>query len=112
MEKCTQFTDLNQTNPELQSYIIQACKFGLMGYYSDGVTVKPNFDPNAKLPLTELATTISRLLRGEKYKGSGEWRYQSHLLALQKAGIIPFNLDPMKNELREEVYGILQKITE
>ncbi|MDR0369105.1 MAG: hypothetical protein LBH96_00795 [Candidatus Peribacteria bacterium] len=34
-DKCEAFTDLNQVNAELQSYIIKACEFGLMGYYSD-----------------------------------------------------------------------------
>jgi hypothetical protein len=109
---CENFTDLNQTNPELQSYIIQACELGLMGYYSDGITIKPTFNPNANLPLAEVATTVSRLLRGEKYKGSEEWRYQNHLLALQKAEFIPFNLDPMKKESRKEVYEILRRISQ
>jgi hypothetical protein len=107
---CANFADLNQVNPELQTYVTQACKLGLMGYYSNGVTVKPTFDPNAKLTLAEVAITVSRLLRGDTYKGSEQRWYQNHLLALQKANIILKGVDPMQKALRGEVYAILRKI--
>jgi hypothetical protein len=112
LSTCTTFTDLNQTNPELQSYIIQACKLGLMGYYSDGTTIKPAFDPNDPITVAEVATTISRLLRTTQYRGSEQRRYQNHLLAIQKAGYLPLDKNPMKNEERREVFQLLQKIAE
>ncbi|MDR2416051.1 MAG: S-layer homology domain-containing protein, partial [Candidatus Peribacteria bacterium] len=107
--QCTAFSDLNQTNAELQSYIIKACKFGLMGYYSDGKTVKPAFSPNATITLAEVATTLSRILRADSYQGTKQWRYHSHLLALQKVGIIPYNVDPMQPELRGTLFAMLMK---
>jgi hypothetical protein len=105
---CT-FSDLNQTNEELQNYIIQACELGLMGLNADGKTAQPAFHPNDTLTLAEVATIISRLLRNNTYRGSEEWWYHSHLLALQKADIIPRNIDPMKQELRGNVLLILMK---
>jgi hypothetical protein len=80
-----------------------------MGLEADGQTVKPAFKPNEPITLAEVATTISRLLRGETYRGSEEWRYQNHLLALQKTGIIPRNVDPMRKELRGSVFMFLKK---
>jgi hypothetical protein len=65
--QCSTFKDLNQVNEELQSYIIHACQFGLMGYRSDGLTQKPHFDPNDKITRAEVATVISRMLRGNTY---------------------------------------------
>jgi hypothetical protein len=110
VEKCNAFTDLNQTNSELQSYIIQACNLGLMGYYSNGIDAKPAFDPNTTITLAEIATTISRLFRGEQHKGTEKRWYQNHLLTLQKIGIIPPHLDPFQKETRQTVYEILRNI--
>ncbi|MDR2190899.1 MAG: hypothetical protein LBP53_07170, partial [Candidatus Peribacteria bacterium] len=62
------------------------------------------------ITLAEIATTISRLLRGNANKGNEERRYHNHLLALQKAGIIPRNIDPMRKELRGTVFQMLMKI--
>jgi hypothetical protein len=87
------------------------CQLGLMGYYSDGKTVQSAFRPNATITLAEVATIISRLLRGEIYKGSEERWYHNHLLALQKIGIIPQNIDPMRKELRGNVFEMLMNIT-
>jgi hypothetical protein len=108
--ECSTFTDLDQTNSELQSYITQACELGLMGYYSDGKQIKPAFEPNANITLAEVATTVSRLLRGEAHKGSEKRWYHNHLLALQKANIMAKGVDPMKKALRREVYEILRNI--
>jgi hypothetical protein len=107
--KCNTFTDLNQVNAELQAYIIKACELGLMGLQADGQTVKSAFKPNDTITLAEVATTISRLLRGETYKGSEQWRYHNHLLALQKAGIIPPEVDPMRKEVRGNILVLLMK---
>ncbi|MDR2190256.1 MAG: hypothetical protein LBP53_03555 [Candidatus Peribacteria bacterium] len=81
-----------------------------MGYYSDGKTVKSAFSPNATLTTAEVATTISRLLRGNANQGNEQWRYHNHLLALQKAGIIPRNIDPMKKELRGSIFQMLYQV--
>jgi hypothetical protein len=78
-----------------------------MGLQADGITPKSNFIPNEAITLAEVATTVSRLLRGETYKGSEERWYHNHLLALQKAGIIPRNVDPMRKELRGTVFSFL-----
>ena len=78
-----------------------------MGYYSDGATQQETFSPNNPVSRAEVATILSRMLRGEKYQGSEQWRYHSHLLALQKADYLPFNLDPMQLITRLEAYTLL-----
>ncbi|MDR2415902.1 MAG: S-layer homology domain-containing protein [Candidatus Peribacteria bacterium] len=98
------FNDISNQSADLQSYIIKACELGLMGLEADGQTVKSTFKPNETITLAEVATTISRFLRGATYRGSEEWRYQNHLLALQKAGIIPRNVNPMRPELRGNIF--------
>ncbi|MDR0370087.1 MAG: S-layer homology domain-containing protein [Candidatus Peribacteria bacterium] len=67
-DKCSSFTDLNQVNAELQSYIIKACEYGLMGYYADGETTKEYFSPTKEITRAEVATIISRMLRGNRYQ--------------------------------------------
>ncbi|MDR2190167.1 MAG: hypothetical protein LBP53_03065 [Candidatus Peribacteria bacterium] len=81
-----------------------------MGLQSDETAPKTYFIPNDTITLAEIATTISRLLRGNAYQGSEKWRYHNHLLALQKAGIIPRNIDPMRKELRGNIFQMLMKI--
>jgi hypothetical protein len=109
-ETCT-FSDLNQAPADLQPFIINVCELGLMGLNADGVTPKDYFIPNEPITLAEVATTISRLLRGNTYRGIEEWWYHNHLLALQKAGMIPQNVDPMRPEPRGNVFTLLRKIT-
>ncbi|MDR0651240.1 MAG: hypothetical protein LBG59_07795 [Candidatus Peribacteria bacterium] len=62
-EGCQSFSDLKQVNAELQSFIIQVCQLGLMGYYADGQMLKPAFSPNASITVAEVATILSRILR-------------------------------------------------
>jgi hypothetical protein len=78
-----------------------------MGRSFDGTEIKSAFYPNDSITLAEVATSLSRLLRGETYKGSEKWRYQNHLLALQKAGIIPRNVNPSQNETKGEMFTML-----
>ncbi|MDR0859680.1 MAG: S-layer homology domain-containing protein [Candidatus Peribacteria bacterium] len=54
LAECENFTDLNQTNPELQSHIIQACELGLMGYYANGKDTQPAFRPNDTITRAEV----------------------------------------------------------
>ena len=51
---CKQFNDLTTVSKELQGYIISACELGLMGYRSDGVSIKPHFDPTDKITRAEV----------------------------------------------------------
>jgi hypothetical protein len=81
-----------------------------MGHTANGQEVQLSFHPYQALSLAEVATIISRLLRGDIYAGSEEYWYHSHILALQKAGSIPIELNPLKIESREEVYTILRKV--
>ena len=62
-EECQSFTDLRQVNTELQGYIVWACELGLMGYHSDGETLKKTFSPNTPVTRAEVATVISRMFR-------------------------------------------------
>jgi len=52
--QCRAYNDLHTVNAELQGYIISACELDLMGYYSDGVTFKPQFDPNDPITRAEV----------------------------------------------------------
>jgi hypothetical protein len=69
--------------------------------------LKPAFSPNASITVAEVATILSRILRWETYKGSEQWRYHNHLLALQKAGIIPRAVDSMSQAFRGNIFTML-----
>lgn len=66
--ECLLFTDVGHIAHDLQEYVIQACQLGLMGYYSDGETVKTEFNPDETITIAEIATIFSRVLRGNRYK--------------------------------------------
>ncbi|MDR2416255.1 MAG: hypothetical protein LBD75_06760 [Candidatus Peribacteria bacterium] len=109
-EDCTQFSDLIQAKETLQPFIIQACQRALMGYWANGKDKKSAFSPNVLITKAEVATVISRLLRGTTYAGTEEFWYHSHLLALKKAGIMVDDKAPQEYELKREVLTILQKL--
>jgi hypothetical protein len=81
-----------------------------MGYHSDGETTKEYFSPTEEITRAEVATIISRMLRGNTYKGTEEERYQKHLLALRKEDIIQTDRNPMEVELREYVFLMLYRV--
>jgi hypothetical protein len=81
-----------------------------MGYYADGQTMKSAFKPNDTITLAEVATTLSRLLRGETYRGSEQWRYHNHLLALQKANLIPQGSNPTQLFKKKDLLLILSQL--
>jgi hypothetical protein len=64
---CTQFSDRKEVNAELQGYLVQICQLGLMGMQANGVDVQSNFRPNETLTRAEAGTTLSRMLRGNRY---------------------------------------------
>jgi hypothetical protein len=81
-----------------------------MGYYSDGKTIKESFLPNEVITRAEVATVISRMLRGTTNRGSEERWYHNHLLALRKEDIIKVNIDPLTLETRMNVFLMLNRI--
>ena len=110
--QCSQFTDLNQANAELQGYMISACELGLMGYWSNGTEVKPDFSPNQTLTRAEAGVILSRMLRGNTYAGDENKRYQDHLQALQSENIMHYISTPMMKELRGNVLLMLRRLSQ
>ena len=110
--QCGEYKDLNTTNAELAGYVVQACELGLMGYWSNGVVTKEYFSPNGVVTRAEVATILSRLLRGTKYLGSNEenW-YQGHLSALKSEQIIQTDIAPSTPELRGNVFIMLTRLS-
>lgn len=89
---------------------MQACSLGLMGYQADGVSVKANFNPHGQLTRAEVATILSRLLRGEKHAGDEEQWYQGHLVALKEAKIMHYIEEPFMTELRGNIFLLLSRL--
>ncbi|MDR2416164.1 MAG: hypothetical protein LBD75_06260 [Candidatus Peribacteria bacterium] len=81
-----------------------------MGYYADGKTIQSTFNPNVLMTIAELATTLSRLLRGELFKGSEQWRYHNHLLAIQKASLMSKVITPTQFITKRDILTILLQL--
>jgi hypothetical protein len=109
-EACYQFWDIEEINSELQYYITQSCQLWLMGRNADRTEVKTLFNPNDSLSRAEVATILSRMLRWDTNKGSEEYWYHSHLLALRKKDIITDDHDPMRLESRKSVLTMFMEI--
>ncbi|MDR3169234.1 MAG: hypothetical protein LBU27_05795 [Candidatus Peribacteria bacterium] len=112
--ECTQFTDLNQANDDLQPYVITSCQLGLMGMNGDGIGVLEVFSPMKTITRAEVGTILSRLLRGTTYatQTKEEAYYGRHLQALQNAGIMRIISHPEMLELRGNVLLMLQRSIE
>ncbi|MDD3868674.1 MAG: leucine-rich repeat domain-containing protein [Candidatus Absconditabacteria bacterium] len=107
---CAEYKDLNTTNAELAGYVVQSCELGLMGYWSNGVVTKEYFSPNGVVTRAEVATILSRLLRGNIYAGEEINWYQEHLSAVKNAGIIQIDIDPKTKELRGNIFTMFQRM--
>jgi hypothetical protein len=81
-----------------------------MGYYSDGIIVKSTFSPNDSMTRAEVGVVLSRMLRGTSYADTEEQRYQKHLEALRKAGIMKTISNPMRKELRGTTLLMFQRM--
>jgi hypothetical protein len=110
-QACAQFQDLKQVNTELQRYITEVCALGLMGYWSNGRDVKNYFYPHDLLTRAEVGVILSRLLRGNRYAGTEQARYQRHLQALREEEIMVHISRPLMEELRGNIFLMLQRMS-
>ncbi len=97
--KACDFSDMTDQSNEMKLYAETACKLGLMGLETDGVTPATEFNPNDYLDKAQFATILSRLLYNEANNGNTECRYCDHVAALQDAGVITVTtdlFDPLK----------------
>ena len=101
------FPDMKNQSQELQQYSTTACQLGLMGLKTDW-TPDTKFNPNAEITRAQFATTLSRLLRGNK-NSTGSTYYEGHLQALKKAWIMTKISTPSMKELRWNVFLMLQR---
>ena len=101
------FPDMKNQSQELQQYSTTACQLGLMGLKTDW-TPDTKFNPNAEITRAQFATTLSRLLRGNK-NSTGSTYYEGHLQALKKAWIMTKISTPSMKELRWYVMIMLQR---
>lgn len=110
-ESC-EFTDVSDVEEELQSYILQACRLGLMGLRGDG-SVAPWFRPHDTLTRAEFGALLSRMLRGTLYNSldpNAIDRYARHLQALQDAGIMNYIDNPDAVELRVYAWIVFMRL--
>ena len=104
---CT-FSDITTQSKEAQTYATAACQLGLMGYDSNGKTVKSTFNPNAEVDRAQFGTILSRLLYGDKYNG-GKTYYTNHLDALKNAWVMSKIDTPTQKELRGYVMLMMMR---
>ena len=107
--KCT-FSDTKGLTEEAKSFAILSCKLGLMGFESDGITVKKHFDPMDQVDRAQFGTILSRLLRAGKYNGGNPY-YAKHLNALKNAGIMTKIATPLQKEIRGYVMLMMMRAT-
>jgi hypothetical protein len=105
------FIDMWVLDTQAQTYVVSACRLGLMWYESDGTTVKKRFDPLQEVDRGQFGTILSRILRWTQYNG-GVVYYQGHLNALKTAWIMTKITLPEQKELRWWVMLMMQRATE
>jgi hypothetical protein len=99
------FSDADQAEGDLATYVKKACQMGLMG---QGIE---KFRPNDKVTRGEFGTTLSRALWGDKYDGANPY-YANHLEALKEAGIMTKIDNPNQMEVRGWVMLMLERSVE
>ena len=99
------FTDTDKAEGDLGTYVVKACKMGLMG---QGIE---KFRPGDKVTRGEFGTVLSRAIWGDKYNSENPF-YAKHLQALKDAGIMNNISDPNATEMRGWVMLMLQRAAE
>ena len=101
------FTDEDEITPNLKPYTKKICSYKIMG--SNG----QDFRPTSKVTRAELGTTISRMLRWDRYEVGWKDFYIYHLNAL-KDGWIMNNLDnPTKSLARRwDTFIMLKRLSD
>lgn len=97
--KACVFSDMADQSPEMQQYAIAACRLGIMGLETDGVTPSSQFNPNDLVDKAQFATILDRLINGRAHDGNTTCWYCDHVSALQDAGVITITtdlFDPLK----------------
>ena len=56
------FPDIQNETAEMRFYIKIACQLGLMGFKSDGKSLKEKFNPNNIVTRNQFGTVLSRVL--------------------------------------------------
>jgi len=105
--KC-EFTDMSEQSPEMQGYAVLACQLWIMWLNSDW-TPSNEFSPDLEVNRATFATTLSRLLRWNKYNTQWDDRYTAHLEALNLVEVMKNISDPMMKELRWYVMLMLMR---
>ena len=99
------FTDTDKAEGDLGTYVVKACKMGLMG---QGIE---KFRPGDKVTRGEFGTVLSRAIWGDKYNSENPF-YAKHLQALKDAGIMNNISDPNATEMRGWVMLMLERAAE
>lgn len=108
--KCKTFTDISHETQETQSYIQQACAYGLMWLDADGVTPQTKFNPYDKVTRAQFGTILSRFIWWIENNATSGVYYTQHLRALKQAGIMTQITNPKMQELRWRVMLTMQRI--
>ena len=105
------FSDIATQSKETQTYATAACRLGLMGYNSDGKTLKATFDPNTEVDRAQFGTILSRVLYGDKHNASNITTpyYANHLDALKDVWVMSKINSPTQKELRGYVLLMMMR---
>ena len=107
---CDTYTDADQVNAELSSYMTTACKLEIMGLHSDGKTPLDAFMPNKHVSRAELVTVLSRVLYGNTYdNNTADQRWQGHMDKLHTDAVIK-DPTPTIQEIRAYVLLMMYRI--
>lgn len=98
----------------MQFYIKTSCHLNIMGMEPDGKTPKKNFDPYDKVTRAQFGTVLSRLIYGYAYNIHTEEqtykRYENHLQALNRDGVMKMINNPFMDEKRARVILMLHRV--
>lgn len=112
---CDAYNDISSLTPEMRFYAQTACQLNIMGLEQDGKTPKKSFDPYDLVDRPQFGTMLSRLVYGDKYniypwEESLYQRYEKHLKALNRDGIMTKIQNPWILEKRARVLIMLHRI--
>ena len=107
---CTKYPDITDIDSDLHDYIIQACRLKSMGVTNTLVPME-NFDPQWFITKAQVATLVSRVIRGQRYLAwEHQLRYENHFNHMLSLNLMTV-WDVQEDYTRGEVYALLMNIS-
>jgi hypothetical protein len=103
------YKDYDKMDTETAWYVRDVCSIWIMGWKNNKSSTIEYFKSNSGISRAEIAAILSRMIYNTASANQWEQRYTAHIKVLNDNGILPNDKSPESNEVRWDVFEMLQR---